>query len=438
MSAPQKTGSQSRRSPSAANRSRSVGVLDIGGAKTTCFIARLEDAERSHIRVAGVGHQRSRGLSGNVIVDLDETVAAVQQVIHKAETMAGISVSSLSVNLAAPGMRAHRARGLARVGGREVSERDVKRVTKTALAAFNMEERTVVHAIPQRYYVDENFDVRDPRGMYAQQLGVELCLISSPLTPIRNIMLALDKCRIELKSVVATPYACGLSALVEDERNLGATVIDMGASTTSFAVFNESVLEHMGVIPLGGDHVTRDIARGLQTPVASAERIKTMYGSVMEGPDDDREMIDCPGMCDDPRLIPEQAPRTLLTGIVRPRVEETLEKVRDQIDVRFTGPELGMSIVLVGGASQLSGMVELASQVFGRSVRLGHPLGLSGLAESVSGAGFAAAAGSLRHSLQAQREAISGAPELDSSAGHGFLSSANPVHRLWRWVSEHL
>lgn len=427
-----------RRTPSASSRSRAVGVLDIGGAKTTCFIARLEDAERNHIRVAGVGHQRSRGLSGNSIVDLDETVAAVQQVIHKAENMAGISVSSVSVNLAAPGMRAHRARGLARVGGREVSERDVKRVTKTALGAFNMEDRTVVHAIPQRYYVDENFDVRDPRGMFAQQLGVELCLVSAPLTPIRNIMLALDRCRIELKSVVATPYACGLSALVDDERNLGATIIDMGAATTSFAVFNEGVLEHMGVIPIGGQHVTNDIARGLSTPVASAERIKTMYGSVLEGPDDDREMIDCPGMCDDPRMLPEQAPRTLLTGIVRPRVEETLEKVRDQLDARFTGPELGTSIVLVGGASQLSGMAELASQVFGRSVRLGHPLGLSGLAESVSGAGFAAAAGSLRHSLQAQREAIYGAPELDTVQASGFLSVLNPVHRLWHWITEHL
>lgn len=428
----------SRKGPGASSRSRAVGVLDIGGSKTTCFIARLEDAERNHIRVAGVGHQRSRGLVGNTIVDLDETVAAVQQVIHKAETMAGISVSSLSVNLATPGMMAHRARGFVRVGGREVSERDVKRAKRTALAAFDMEERTVVHAIAQRYYVDDNADVRDPRGMYAHQMGVEMCLVSAPMGPIRNIALALDRCRIGLKSVVATPYACGLSALVDDERNLGATVIDMGAATTSFAVFNEGVLEHMGVIPIGGEHVTKDIARGLQTPVASAERIKTMYGSVLEGPDDDREMIDCPGMCDDPRILPEQAPRTLLTGIVRPRVEETLEKVRDQLDARFTGPELGTSIVLVGGASQLSGMAELASQVFGRSVRLGHPLGLSGLAESVSGAGFAAAAGSLRHSLQAQREAINGAPELDASAGHGFLSPANPVHRLWSWISEHL
>jgi cell division protein FtsA len=435
---PLKTGGRKADS-GLSSRQKVVGALDIGVSKITCFIASQEDPNKTHIRVTGIGHQSSRGISNGGIVDLEAVESAIRLTIDQAERMAGTSIASVTVNIAAPGMRAQRVQGIINMGGREVTDRDVKKCMRIALGGFHHPDHVVIHAFPQRYRVDDNADVRDPRGMFAHELAIEVCVVSCPLGPIRNIALAIDRCRLELRSVVATPYAAGLSALVEDERNLGATIIDMGAGSTSFATFNEGVLENLGVIPFGGRHVTNDIARGLSTPTASAERIKTMFGSVLEGPDDDRDMIDCPGMCEDPRLQPDQAPRALLTGIVRPRVEEILEMVRDQLDAVQPQNPWGRRIVLVGGASQLDGMAELASRIFGERVRLGHPTGMSGLADAVGGAGFVAPAGALIHTLQANRELIRGAPELaEKHSGLGTLLSDHPVHRLWAWLKEHL
>ncbi|MBL4597304.1 MAG: cell division protein FtsA [Robiginitomaculum sp.] len=439
------TESNSRRktgyAPGSASsgRQRLAGVLDIGASKITCFIAKMDHGRRGHIRVVGVGHQSSRGISSGGIVDLEAVEGAMRLAIDQAERMAGASIAAVTVNIATAGMKARRVQGVVNMGGREVTDRDVKRCLKIALHGFSEPDHAVIHAFPQRYRVDENTDVRDPRGMFAHTLAVEMCVVSSPLGPIRNIALAVDRCRLELRAVVATPYAAGLSALVEDERNLGATIIDMGAGSTSFATFNEGVLEHLGVVPFGGNHVTNDIARGLSTPTASAERIKTMYGSVLEGPDDDREMIDCPGMCDDPRLQTDQAPRALLTRIIRPRVEEIMELVRDQLDQVKPDNPWGRRIVLVGGASQLEGVAELAAQVFGETVRIGQPIGMSGMADAVSGAGFVAPAGALRHTLNSQHETIHSTPELsEKRQGLSGLVSSNPVHRIWYWLQEHL
>ncbi|VAW00932.1 Cell division protein FtsA [hydrothermal vent metagenome] len=424
---------------SANPRQRAVGVLDIGAAKITCFIAKMNETGRNHIQVVGVGHQSSRGIASGGIVDLEAVESAVRLAIDQAERMAGTSITSVTVNIAAAGMRARKVQGIINMGGREVTDRDVKRCIKTAIAGFNQPEHDVIHAFPQRYRVDENADVRDPRGMFAHELAVEICVVSCPLGPVRNIALAVDRCRLELRAVVATPYAAGLSALVEDERILGATIIDMGAGITSFAIFSEGVLEHLGVVPVGGQHVTNDIARGLNTPKASAERIKTMFGSVLDGPDDDREMIDCPGMCDDPRLQPDQAPRALLTGIIRPRVEETLELVREQLDQVKPGNPWGRRIVLVGGASQLNGMEEIASRVFGEAVRVGKPLGMSGLAEAVAGAGFAAPAGALHHTLLAGQGSIHSTSELiEKRQSLSERVTDNPVHRIWCWLRDNL
>jgi len=435
------TGTKANFSASGANSPRQglVGVLDIGVSKITCFIAKMDADARQHIQVVGVGHQASKGTSSSGIVDLDAVEGAIRFSIDQAERMAGHSIASVVVNIASSGMAAKRVQGIVNMNGREVTDRDVKRCIKTTLGGFCKPEHAVIHAFPQRYRVDENADVRDPRGMFAHQLALEMCVVSSPVGPIRNIALAVDRCRLELRSVIATPYAAGLSALVEDERNLGATIIDMGAGATSFATFNEGVLEHLGVVPLGGNHVTNDIARGLATPRASAERIKTMFGTCLDGPDDDREMIDCPGMCDDPRLNTDQAPRALLTGIIRPRVEEILELVRDQLDQVKPENPWGRRIVLVGGASQLEGITNLASRVFGERVRSGQPIGLSGLAEAVSGAGFAAPAGSLRHAFNCQREAIQEITQLvETEGGAKGLVNDNPVHKVWHWLRNNL
>ncbi|PHS27944.1 MAG: cell division protein FtsA [Robiginitomaculum sp.] len=419
------------------SRQSAVGVLDIGASKVACFVARAGEAPRSIIRVAGVGHQSSKGLRSGSIIDLDAAEAAVRQAVEQAERMAGISINAVTLSYCGPSLRAQKVRGMAAINGREVNNRDVKRVMKTALAQWHDEKRVVIHAIPQRYSVDDNIDVLDPRGMFATRLGVEICIVSVDRNPLRNLALVVDRCRLDLRSIVATPYAAGLAALVDDEMHLGATVIDMGAALTSFAVFSDGGLAHVGAVPLGGQHVTNDIARGLSTPMAAAERIKTMYGTVLDGPDDDFEMIDCPGMCDDPGMKTDQAPRAVLTSVIRPRLEETFEMVRAQLEASGVYGTLGERVVLVGGASQLDGVRELAARMLNKQVRLGRPLRLSGLGDAVNGAGFAATAGIMHHVIFGPREAIFGAPDiLRGGHKHHGGNAANPVQQLWGWLKD--
>ncbi len=420
-----------------SSRQGVVGVLDIGSSKTACFIARSGDVTRGSIRVAGVGHQSSKGLRGGSIVDLDATEMAVRQAIEQAERMAGTSINAVTLNYCGPSLRAQTMRGMAAINGREITDRDVKRVLKTALASWQDDERVVIHAIPQRYSVDDNIDVRDPRGMFATRLGVELCIVSADRSPLRNLALIVDRCRLDLRSIVATPYAAGLSALVDDEIHLGATVIDMGAGATSFAVFCDGALAHLGVVPYGGQHVTNDIARGLSTPMAAAERIKTMYGTVLDGPDDDFEMIDCPGMCDDPGIRTDQAPRAVLTSVIRPRLEEIFEMVRAQMEKGGVYRDAGERVVLVGGASQLDGVRELSGRILNKQVRLGRPLRLTGLGDAVNGAGFSATAGTLHHVIAGPREAIFGAPNLSGGTRrNGSAHPSHPVGQLWSWLRD--
>jgi len=420
-----------------SSRQGAVGVLDIGTSKIACFVARPGELPGATIRIAGVGHQSSKGLRAGSIIDLDATESAVRQAIEQAERMAGISINAVTLNYCGPSLRAQKVRGVAAINGREVNNRDVKRVLKTALASWQDEGRVIIHAIPQRYSVDDNVDVRDPRGMFASRLGVEVCVVSVDRNPLRNLALVVDRCRLDLRSIVATPYAAGLAALVDDEMHLGATVIDMGAGSTSFAVFCDGALVHLGAVPLGGQNVTNDIARGLSTPVAAAERIKTMYGTVLDGPDDDFEMIDCPGMCDDPGMRTDQAPRAVLTSVIRPRLEEIFEMVRAQLQNGGVYRDAGERVVLVGGASQLDGVRELAGRILNKQVRLGRPLRLSGLGDAVNGAGFAATAGTLHHVISGPREAIFGAPDLAKGGRRRHPGQQeNPVKQLWGWLKD--
>ncbi len=422
---------------SPAQRPGVVGVLDIGVSKVACFIARAEHTPQRSIRVDGVGHQSSHGVHASGIVDLDAAEGAVRQAIEQAERMAGTAITSVTLNYCGPSLRSNRVRGVIAINGREITERDVRRVLKTALGAWNDESRSIIHAVPQRYGVDSNSDVRDPRGMFATRLGVELCVVSAERAPLRNLALVVDRCRLDLRSIVATPYAAGMAALVDDEMHLGATVIDMGAGATSFAVFSDGALMHVGMVPLGGQSITNDIARGLNTPLAAAERIKTMYGNVFEGPDDDVDMIDCPGMCDDPGLRTDQAPRALLTRVIRPRLEEIFEMVRDQLEQSGVYRDAGERVVLVGGASQIDGVSELVGRILNKQVRLGRPMRLSGLGDAVNGAGFAAIAGTLHHVIAGPREAIFGPPRLPGTGRNASRQGAHhPVAQLWNWLRE--
>jgi cell division protein FtsA len=246
--------------------------------------------------------------------------------------------------------------------------------------------------------------VRDPRDMLARNFGVDMHVMTADIAAARNLMLAIERCHLNVEAMVASPYVSGLAVLADDEADLGAAVIDLGAGTTTLAVFSAGHCVYASGFAVGGYHVTMDIARGLNTRVADAERIKTFYGSVLTGGSDERDMITVPPVGDDEREALQFVSKANLVGIIKPRVEEILEMMRDRLAASPFAAEPRARVVLTGGASQLNGLPELAARILGRQVRIGRPLGIAGLPDEAKGPAFAVAAGLLVYPQAAHLE----------------------------------
>jgi len=427
-----------RMRPLPSRRSTIISVLDVGTSKVTALIARLTPRAmgdvlpgRTHnIEVLGFGCQRSRGMKAGVVVDLEEAETAFRLAVDAAERMSGLTVESLIVSLSAGRLGSETFSAAVDLGGREASDGDIRRVLAAGSTHSVRQGRAVVHSVPIGYALDGSRGIRDPRGMLGNRLGVDMHVVTADAAPVRNLELAVNRAHLEVETMVATPYASGLSTLVEDEAHMGVACVDMGGGTTSMAVFADGHLVHVDAIGIGGHHVTMDLARGLSTRVADAERIKTLHGTVIPTSADDRELITVPPVGDDGD-IPSPVPRRAVADMVRPRVEEILETVRDRLNASGFAARVGRRVVLTGGASQVTGMSELARRIFGRQVRLGRPVGIAGLPQEARGAAFAAAVGLLIYPQVAGVEQFElKRARAQAPASGGYLS------RVGHWLKE--
>lgn len=380
-----------------------VAALDIGTSKIACFIARIEDG--GAIRVTGIGHHAADGVRSGMITDVEAAENAVLATVHAAEQMAGETIDEVVVNLSGGAPCSDVLHYDVSIAGHEVGDGDVRKVLAQGHAACASSDRELIHCVPVGYSIDGARGIRDPRGMYGDRLGVNMHMVTATAGAVRTLVTCLARCRLDVADIVIAPYAAGLAALVEDEVNLGATVIDMGAGTTSVAVFYDGHLIHADSVPIGGAHVTADIARGLSTPLAHAERMKTLYGNAMVSGSDDRDMIDVPLMGEEDRSHGNHVPRSMLVGIIRPRLEETFELIRGRLETTGYDKIAGRRMVVTGGASQLQGVAELAADVLDKQVRRGRPLKIAGLADSTGGPAFAACAGLLTYAQRRPDEA---------------------------------
>lgn len=406
-------------------RSGSIAALDIGTTKVCCFVARVDP--QAGIRVIGIGHQSSRGLRGGTVIDPEATEAAIRGAVDVAERMAGETVKQVFVNLSCGDPVSHTVGVEVSISGREIEDADLQHVLRQGMARIESGEREVVHAIPGSFTIDGTGGVREPRGMAGSRLGVDMHVVTATIGPLRNVQICVERAMLELEGLVLSGYAAGLSSLVDDERNLGVTLLDMGGGTTSIVVFVEGNLVFADVVPLGGQHVTNDIARGLATPTAQAERMKTLFGNAVPSPADERDMIDVPRVGESDLAVANHVPRSVLTGIIQPRLEETLEMVRDRLEFSGTARVSGRRLVLTGGASQLQGVGELASRVLDKQVRIGRPMAIHGLAEATGGAAFAACAGLLVYGAHGYAEPFQ---SLDEPA----YDSRRGLARIGRWL----
>jgi cell division protein FtsA len=424
--------------PLPQKRSALVAALDVGTSKIACLIGRLKPREpddvlrhRSHtVDVLGFGHTLARGMKAGGVIDLAQAEAAIRQCADLAERTAKMQLDSVIVSISAGRPASELISASIDVTGSSIGERDIARVLTAGSRHSVREGRAVLHSLPLGYVVDDAAGVRDPRGMLARRFGIDMHVVTTDISVARNLMLTVERCHLDVEAMVTSPYVAGLSVLADDEADLGAAVIDMGAGTTTIAVFAGGQFVHADGFALGGRHVTMDLARGLHARVPDAERIKTLYGSVLTGGSDERDMIAVPPVDNDEMEAPQFVSRASLVRFIKPRVEEIFEMVRDRLAASPFAAEPRGRVVLTGGASQLTGLSGLAAQVLGRPVRIGRPLGIARLPEEAKGPAFAAAAGMLVYPQVAHLEHFEPRRTRHSLTGGGYIA------RVGRWLSE--
>ena len=412
-----------------------IAALDVGSTKVCCLIAEYHpsrsDKHAPEIKIKGMGHREAQGIRNGVVVDIDAAEQSIRAAVDRAERTAGLTIDGVYVNVSGgrPGCSGFTAE--VKLDEGQVTEAHVESALRFARSHLDAQDRTVLHVAPASYRLDANRGIRNPLGMFGEKLGVDVSAISVDPGPLRNLANCIDHCHLNVHGFVIAPYASGRAVLVDDERDLGVTCIDMGGGTTSVSVFVEGNLVFADVVPVGGMHVTTDIARGLSTPVAHAERLKTLYGSALPSLCDDREMVPVPLVGERGRDTVTEVPKSMLTGIIQPRLEETFELIRDRMRASGFARLAGRRAVLTGGASQLTGIRELAASTLDLQVRLGYPQKLPGIAEKAKGPAFAVVGGLLDYAASPDVETVSIAEtEGSQRAAGGYFS------RVGRWIKD--
>lgn len=384
----------------AKNRQKSgvIAALDVGTTKVACFIA-VPEPDGS-LKVVGVGHHRSRGMRNGQVSSMTDLEASVRAAVDAAEQMAGQRVDAVLLSVTGGALSSQNVETQVPVHGHPVRDTDVRRILDQGRSIAAQHEREILHCLPTTYSIDGGDGILDPRGMFGEVLGVRIHMVSVSTGPLRNLTTVIDRCHLDVASRVASPYASALAATVDDEKEMGVTVLDMGGGTTSISVFVDGYPVFADVIPVGGNHVTNDLTKGLSTPPANAERLKTMWGTVLPSPSDARELIKVPLVGEEEDTESHEVPRSELVRMIRPRIEETFEMVRNRLGQAGMLHAAGRRVVLTGGASQLQGLREMAELILDKQVRLGRPRRLKGLPESASGPAFATCAGLLRYAIQ--------------------------------------
>ena len=383
-----------------------VAILDVGSAKIACLILRFDGPDRlphgegvgslagqSAFRVIGAATTRSRGVAFGEIHAMQETERAIRTAVQAAQKMAGVRVDHVIACLSGARPRSYGLDGRIELTGDVVAETDVARV----LAACEVPDigagREVLHAQPVNFAIDHRTGLSDPRGQMGNVLMADMHLLTVEDQAVQNLLYCIKRCDLELAGLASSAYVSGIAALVEDEQELGGACIDMGGGATGISVFIKKHMIYADSVRIGGEHVTADISKGLQVPMTTAERIKTVHGGVVATGMDDREMIEIGGDTGDWEHDRRTVSRAELIGIMRPRVEEILEEVRARLDAAGFDSLPAQQIVLTGGCSQIPGLDGLASRILGSQVRLGRPLRVQGLPQAAAGPAFASSVG---------------------------------------------
>lgn len=400
--------------------------LDIGSSKTSCFIAEI--SPENTLNVLGIGHQISNGVKSGTITDIKLAEHSIRAAVGAAEQMATVNVDRVVVNISGCNQKSHHVHAELALSANEINIRDIHRITAQACAQITDEEREIIHCIPIDYCIDGIKGIKDPTGMRGKLLSAEMHIVSASKSALQNITTCLANCHLDVEDYITSPYASSIACINDDERTLGTILLDFGGGHTGISIFKNNEMIHTDFVPLGGLHITSDIALGLATSLESAERTKTLYGNLISTAKDERQIIDIPQIGDDGRSEMNHVERSNLVGIIKPRVDEILEMVADKIDASGYG-NVGGNIVITGGGSQIGGLKELVAHSFAKRVRQGLPKKIEGMAESTKGPAFSTCTGILLFTLQKRIPTT-----------YGFMGKASnfnsPVRRMFSWLRE--
>src|SRR5713226_6605416 len=383
-----------------------IVALDVGTSKVTCLVA--EVGPDGALDILGMGSHESKGLKKGVVINIEATVSAIQRALEEAEPMADCKIASAFVGIAGNHIRSFNSTGMVAIKDREGSALDVDRAIDTARAVNIPTDQQILHVLRQEFIIDGQEDVREPIGMSGVRLEVKVHIVTGAASAAQNIVKCVRRCGIEVNDLILQPLASSRAVLLEDEKDLGVCLLDIGGGTTDIAIFTHGAIRHTAVVPIAGDQITNDIAMALRTPTGDAENIKTRHGVALRQLADPNQMLEVPG-------IGERGARSLsrqtLAEVIEPRVEELYSLVQQVL--RESGFEelLSSGVVLTGGSSTMHGMVELGEEIFHMPVRIGLPKYQGGLAEVVRTPRYATAVGLLMEGV--------------SQVQHGKLSRQN-------------
>jgi cell division protein FtsA len=393
-------------------RERYLVGLDVGTSTVCCVVTEALDDGR--VDVVGLGVSESRGIKRGVVVNLEAAVESIKKAIEEAELMAGVEIDTVHLSLAGPHIKGFNSRGVVGVAGknREIAREDVKRAIDAAKAVSLPAGREILHVLPQDFVVDDQDGIGAPVGMQGSKLEVNVHVVTGATTSTQNIVACVNRAGVSVAGMVIEQLAAAEAVLTADERELGVALVDVGGGTVDIAIFERGSLWHTGVVALGGDHFTNDIAVGLRTPIPDAEKLKRKHGCALSSMVDEQDTVDVASVGGrKPRLMS----RRILSEILQPRAEEIFHLVWD--DIRRAGYErsLHSGIVLTGGGSILEGLAEIAEQIFDLPVRRGSAAGVGGLADHVASPAFATPVGL---ALYAHRNRPPDLPRAGSAISH--------------------
>ena len=391
-----------------------ICALDIGTSTVIALVGEVVDDE---INIVGVAEVESRGLTAGMVTNIDATTQDIKAVIAEAERMAGCKIRSVTTGITGNHIRSLNSQGVVKIKDGEVSKADVERAKDTAKAVNIPPDHQILHTVVQEYIIDNQLGVREPIGMSGVRLDTRVHIITGAVTALQNIQKCIKRCQLEVDAIMLQPLVCAEAVLTEDEKELGVCVINIGGGTTDIAVYTNGAIRHTAVIPIAGDHITRDLAQALRTPYHAAERIKTYHGVALEDLDGLDEMVEVPSVGNRP---PRQIARRNLASVIGPRVEEILLLTLNAL--RHAGyPEelLTSGIVLTGGASLLRGVVELTEEVFNLPARIGVPHDSGHLSERIRNPRYSTAMGLLEAAKERVQQKNGGSTGSVRSASFG-------------------